>query len=423
MLGDPGPHFGAILIGGAAWLGVVLWRWAWRWETRDQDHRVVLIDRRRGCVVSIEPGREESEVSLAHCYSHCREGPAGQWTSELVMECGDQEVRFQVWKDRGTELRQAIKGYWLNGDLPLSRDELRRLQTGGSPLRRSLRDALWRDGYRRAWVERPVWTVWQHLLWPVFTAFTVFHALAVASSLRVNPVPALPARVLQRLGPVRRIEALAEPEPAEPEPEPDWPDVRRAVSKGLLYVMSVVPVLGVLLVFAALFWVTEHLPRQAWEHLRPFQGEPAVWMGLAAFAVWVALCVLLNRNASWEDGGFWDGIGPVSFLVSTLMFPIAVLVAALLLDTLNVAADKGPAVAQFRGRVVGFDHWVNKGKGGTRAMTSLRIAPTRGLADTRPIELDVGRKNVRMGDELCAEVYPGHLGRPWLSRLRDCSEP
>lgn len=412
---EAGPHTAAIFVGGATWLLVLVWRRAWRAETAGHDHRVVLIDRRRGCLVSIEPGHEESEVSLAYGHAYCLEGPAGQLTSELVMACGDQEVRLRAWTGRHMELRQAIKAYGLQGDLPLSNDDCRRLQTDGSPLVRSLRDALWLGGYRRAWVERPVWTAWQHALWPVFVVFSVFQALGVTLSLRMNPGPALPVEALRRLGPARRLDL-------PPAAVPAWREVGRAISKGLLYVIGTLPALAPLLFVASTPWVPTQLHPGSIP-LRPFWGDVTVWSGLAAYAVWLALCVLLFRMASWKAREFRDSPAPWLLLVSTVMFTLVPMGAAVLLDNLNVAADKGSPVAQFRGRVSAFENWVRKGKGGAHSMTTLTISPTLGIPDVRPIVTNVRRRQVRVGDELCAEVYPGYFGRPWLSRLRDCAQP
>lgn len=406
-----------IVVGVATRLAVSVWRWAWRFDAGDHDPRLVLIDRRRGSVVWIEPGHGEREVSLADGFRYCLESAGHQEACELVMGCGDQEIRLWVPKDRYQEMWLAIKAYGVEGDLPLSAADVQRMRAGGAVLSHQWRDAASPGSYWHAWVERPVWTAWSHLLWPVFVVFNVFHTCSVALSRRVDRAPGLSAEVVRRLGPVRRIDLPAAPMPS-------WPEVRRAVSQGLLHVIGVVPALGLMPVLAFVIWVTLQFVGLEWTGLRPYAADWMFWLvGLAAYALWATLCVRLARMASWTEGQFLDSATPWLMAFSTLLFPFALWLAAFGLDRLNVVADKGPPVAQFRGRVSGFEHWIRKGKGGTYSMTSLTISPTLGIADARPIETSVQRRHVRVGDEMCAEVHPGFFGRPWLSRLRDCSKP
>ena len=412
---------GAFVIGGGAWAGVAVWRWAWQREARACEGRVVLIDRRRGCVVSIDPGREEAEVSLAYGYTYCPEGPVDRLESELVMACGDQQVRLGVWKDRHRELWLAIKGYGLKGDLPLSAADVRQMQVDAPGLIGRLRDALSPSGYRRAWVERPVSMAWRHLLWPVFVLFTVFRACSLVLSLRVNPVSTLPAEAWRRLGPVRHIDLATAPVPA-------WPEVGRAISKGMLYVVGVAPAIGAALVHTSFFLGEFQLRGQEWVLLQSFTSGLTVWHGFAAYGAWGAVCVLLFRMAAWKRRDLLGSAVPWIWLAATLLFPFAVWGTTSMLDTLNMVADEGPPLAQFRGRVSGVNHWKVEGKAARytsdRHRTSLTISPMLGVSDMRPISTSVqGHRNVRIGAEMCAEVYPGYFGRPWLSRLRDCSEP
>lgn len=417
---EAGPHLGAILVVGAAWLLVLVWRRAWRAETAGRDGNFVLIDRRRGCAVSIAPGQDEVEVSLAHSYTYCHEGPADQLASELVMECGDQEVRLGVWKERYWELWQAIKGYGLKGDLPLSATDLRRMRADGDGIV-CLREAVSLSGYRRAWVERPVQTAWSHLLWPLFVLFTVFRVFSVALSLRVNPPPSLPAEALRRLGPARRIDAAAAPVPT-------WPEVARAISKGMLYVVGIAPAIGAALVHTSFFLDEFSMRGQEWVLLQPFTDALTVRDGFAAYGFWVAGCLLLIRMAAWTRREFLRSAAPWMGLASTLLFPFAVWGTASMLDTLNMLADPRPPMAQFCGRVTDVAHWEVEGRAARYTVnphrTSLTISPTRGVPDRRSISTSVEEHgSVRIGAEMCAEVYPGFFGRPWLSRLRECYRP
>lgn len=411
------PLGGTILVGGALWLAVLVWRWAWRFNAGNHDDalHLVLIDRRRACVVSIGPGDDECEVPLADEYKYCLEGTARKSACELVFECGGQQIRLGVPKDRYKELWLAIKAYGLAGELLLSSADLQRIHPGGSTLIRRWRDAVSPGGYRRAWVERPVWTAWSHVLWPLFALSTVFNACAVALNRRVRGAPARSVEVERRLGPARCINLPTAPVPT-------CPEVGRAISKGLFSLMSVAPALGLVLVVALIIWVSGQLTGRQWISLRPYSEGWTSWlMGLAVYALWAASCARLVRMASWK--AFSYSASPAVILVSTLMFAFALRFAVFALDRLNVAVDKGPPVARFRGRVTGVEQWTRKGKGTAYSMTTLTISPTSGLADASPVEADVRHMNLNIGDELCAEVYPGFFGRPWLSRLRECFRP